>query len=570
MTLKDHDTPAEAQSAFDRLTEYKQMWLTSTLAECQGFELARLIALTKVSDLHALRQGGLPLPNIDPARSVRICHGADILLPQLMARIDPATVMKHGDTTPKLIRWATEVLEQAGALLFAHRAARVDEYSLTACQIVSDDLITIELGQADLEAQENRDRNDVNDWDRVQEVSLRTQALACWKKQCQKHALSSSGWRGHLEIFLKEDPFLDASRALIEMNAREYVESESFPDSVQLGPLTFGQWKDVAVGIAAHFQIGIHCATSACNRAGPHDLMNSLPRFLDTNSARRLIMVCSSAVTDLAVDQVLDVFAADGDDVERFKDRFMPPSAMLLKVPRGFAISHTGQVGNPFWYMTEKLKLLFKDEWMNAAAKSNLRESIFRDELYSVLGQRAYGAGKNLTLKRANGTTATDIDAVFYERATNVVYLVQLKWPEVSVGEWRRRQSEFSHLSKDGLKWINEVQAWLELHRSLSNREVLSRLELDGLVTSPETVRFELVVISRSWTRFSGKDALDNRAAWTSWTRLRKLLIQHRESDSPLRDAWSELCNPEAPRPPATRTSIVQLPNLTLHFKLPL
>jgi hypothetical protein len=85
--------------------------------------------------------------------------------------------------------------------------------------------------------------------------------------------------------------------------------------------------------------------------------------------------------------------------------------------------------------MTEKLKILFEDEWRTAATDPNLREPPFREQMYAVLCGPNYVSGKNLKLKRPDGTEATDIDAVLYERTTNVIYLIQLKWPDVSVGE---------------------------------------------------------------------------------------------------------------------------------------
>lgn len=110
---------------------------------------------------------------------------------------------------------------------------------------------------------------------------------------------------------------------------------------------------------------------------------------------------------------------------------------------------------------------------------------------------------------------------------------------------------------------------WHEREWLASPIDVLTSLQLNGLVASLATVKFRLLVVSRSWTRFSGMEAYDSRAAWISWTRLRKLVIQHRESTSPLGDAWPELCSPKLPRSVSKRISTTSLPDLTLHFELP-
>lgn len=573
MSFEDHDRPAQVQSVFDRLTAYEKQWLDSTIKECQGYELARVIALVRVADLHALHQArAYPMPDVDLACSYRIGKGAAVLLPQLLARIDPTTTLKNSDTTPKLARWAEEVLEQAGALAVARRIAYAEDFGLSVCRILPNGAINLGLGAVDLEAQENHDRNCVNDWDRVQEAHLWNEADVNREEQFQQHISSSSGpRRGELEIFSSDHPYLGAVRTLIGLNGREYVESEVFPDFVQLGPLTFGQWKDVAVGIAAHLQIGFSYAfgKARLTRLDQRNLINLLPRWLDDESARRLVITCSSAVSLTAVDQVLEVFSSDGSDVERFKGRYMPPSPMLLRVPGGFLVAHHGSIANPYWYMTEKLKMLFESQWKVAASIPGLREGEFQKQLYAVLPVPNYAVGKNLKLKRASGEDGTDIDATLYERATNVVYLVQLKWPDTSAGEWNRRRNDFTRLRDRGLSWIDEVTTWLEQHSSPAQNDALSMLELDGVVTSPNSVRFELLVVSRSWTRITGEDPFDSRAAWTSWSRLRKLIIQHRASKSPLADAWAELRSPRPPRPGRTRTSSVPLPQLTLKFELP-
>ena len=359
---------------------------------------------------------------------------------------------------------------------------------------------------------------------------------------------------------------------MLELNAREYPESESFPNHVRLGPLAFGEWKHVAVGIAAHIAIGANQAIYAVTgrRLAPCTLLNMLPRFLDKDSARNLILASSSAVDVSFVDQVLEVFATDTRDAARFEKFYMPPPAMLVRVPGGYVVSHNAYVQNPYWYMTEKLKTLFEGPWRKAASDRNLREAEFRNQLYAVLPPPAYVIGKNTILRQPDGKEITDIDATLYERATNVVYLFQLKWPDVSAGEWNRRRNETGRLVGEGVKWINGVFKWFEQHQGPAQKELLATLELDKHVTSPYSVRFKLVVITRSWARFAGMGTFDTRAAWTSWTRLRKLIIQHSPSHSPLKNAWTELFDPKPPRARRSRPSVVELPELTLNFDLPL
>lgn len=572
MSNEYQDNLNVTQSAYDVLTDYAARWLESKMRDCEGQELARLIALLRVADMHAQPVNPrFPLP-FDPAFKQRITHGVAVFVPKLLPRVPPGAELNRGDTNRELAAWAETTLNEAGALSFARRAAFAEKFGLSVCRFLPGGQISIAPGPADLEAQENLDRNTVNDWERILTANTSQEAHRRVLEQIAQLGTSYKGLsNGALVIFPHDDAYFTAQRKVLELNAREYLESESFPNHVRLGPLAFGEWKQVAVGIAAHISIGANQAIYAAKRRGlaPRALLNLLPRFLDEDRARNLILASTSAVDASFVDQVLEVFTTDAGDAARFEKVYMPPPAMMVRVPGGYVVSHNANMQNPYWYMTEKLKTLFRDQWRNAASDRDLREVEFRKQLYAVLPPPAYVVGKNTILRQPDGKEITDIDATLYERATNVVYLFQLKWPDVSAGEWNRRRNETGRLVDEGVKWINGVFKWFEQHQGPAQKELLAMLELDKAVTSPYSVRYELVVITRSWARFAGMGTFDSRAAWTSWTRLRKLIIQHSPSHSPLKNAWTELCDPKPPRARRTRPSVVELPELTLSFDLP-
>lgn len=558
-------------TAKELLKNYFNSWIESTLSECKGRELACLIAIVRTADLHTLRiSGQYVISKVSSEESQNISVGAGVLLPEILKLVDFCRPFKLEPTTIKLAIWAAKKLNQAGALHAARRLAAVEQYGLSTCTVDQEKSILIEPGiLEDVEAHENSDRNWVNSWDK-QRTPGWFSTIAERDSFSSRPSPNFNHLRdGRLVVLEINHDHFRIERNIQIFNALEYPESESFPDYVKLGPLTFGEWKHIAVCIAATMVINYQYAlrVSHAERFREHGMLNLLGRFLDESAAKDFIVMCNKAADSETAAEILKVFSADENDAERCQSRYDSSSPMLVKVPDGYIFTQKGPIDNPYWYLVDKLKVRYPKQWQKNAADVTVREAAFQKDLYRLFSARAYAIAKeNLKLKRADGSEATDIDAAVLELNTSTVYLFQLKWPYVYANDWRPRESRANHLRKDGEKWIEEVEEWLGRMSVRSPSEILRLLELQDLVKDSSRVQFRLIMLSRSWTRFSGKPTYNSNAAWISWTRLRRLLIQNQSPNAPLDAAWQEMCKPR-PRMVATmRSSSTSLPNLTLHF----
>ncbi|WP_313166810.1 hypothetical protein [Massilia oculi] len=567
----DHPYSDEG-TAKEYLAEYFDKWLATILEKCKGREAACLLAIVRTADLHTLhiaRQYALPKTDAEYSRNISV--GASVLVPELLTLVDASRPFKPEPTPPPLAAWAARKLEQAGALYAARRLAAVERYGLSTCRVDRGRSITVLPGPVpDMEALENADRNWVNDWERVL-------AAKQWRTVLAERDANLSRLRPHynrlrdgrLMLLAMDDQHLRTERDIQVLNALEYAESESFSDDVRIGPLTFGKWKQIAVSFAALLTINFQHAAKAIHaeRLAEHAMLNLLAPFLDDTTAIQLIGQCCADDGPAHADEILAAFAADRDEAERFRNRFDFASPILIKVPGGYLCTQKGPIDNPYWYLTDKLKVRYAKQWHVSAADVTVREAVFQNDLERLFSRPAYAIGKsNVKLKRADGSVATDIDATVFERASNTIYLFQLKWPDVYAGDWRPRESRARHLRDDGDKWIKEVNDWLARMWPVSAPAVLSALDLQHVLTDPSIVRFRLVMLSRLWTRFSGKPAYNDGAAWISWTRLRKLLFQSQKPNASLDAAWREMCVPSPRTSLPMRSSEVVLPGLMLYF----
>lgn len=572
MIEKSNVIRTEPDKASTVLSTYYDKWLERTLAECVGNEWPCLLAILRTADLHALRLTNRHMmQKPEMAVSSNICNGVRVLLPELMSRVKFPANLKLQQSSSKLALWAANKLEQAGALGVAKRIAMVEQYGLSECTFAAANKIVIRrVLKEDAEAQENSDRNWINEWEKKQATAQWIKVSRDWITSRANISLKFNDLSsGKMIMPSPNGTFFQSVLSLQNLHEAEYAEADSFPDHATFGPLTFGQWKKIAACIAALMAVNVEYVLHVERTEHLRDLgkLNLCSRFLDEAKFIEFLHNWDHTIIRTQIPEILDVFTADPTDSERFLGRQDLPAPMLIKVPGGYLFSHSAALGNPYWYLVDKIKARYNKHWKLNSADVKVLETAFQEDLYSLFSSSAYAVGKaNLKLKRVDGTEGTDIDATLFERDTNTIYLFQLKWPEVYAGDWRPRESQYSNLRKAGEKWVDEVYNWVERSRADSLPDMLTRLELREEVRDYKNVDFKLIVLSRRWTQFSGKSAYDDRAGWISWARLRKLMITSQNPRAKLNDAWTEITNPRPRRYIPGEPRATRLPGLTIFF----
>jgi len=119
-----------------------------------------------------------------------------------------------------------------------------------------------------------------------------------------------------------------------------------------------------------------------------------------------------------------------------------------------------GGLLNPHAGLLEHLRRNYRRDWDGIV---DGRENIFRRELRQLLPEPRYMVlGTGLRLRRKDGSTLTDADAVVLDRETGDVVFVQLKWYDVYGFNLAERNSRRDNLLTKGNEWVAKVHAWID------------------------------------------------------------------------------------------------------------
>ena len=117
----------------------------------------------------------------------------------------------------------------------------------------------------------------------------------------------------------------------------------------------------------------------------------------------------------------------------------------------------------------------------------------------------------------------TDIDYLVYDRKSNELGLVQLKWQQPIGMDNRTRRSTGKNLIAGSNKWVEDTLGWLD-------RQGVQDLCARVRVSPPSTPKVQLFVLGRYHAHFSGFDGQDMRAVWSDWAHFRKVRLANPKS----------------------------------------
>lgn len=167
---------------------------------------------------------------------------------------------------------------------------------------------------------------------------------------------------------------------------------------------------------------------------------------------------------------------------------------------------------NPFLFLLTDLRARFESDWFRAA---NNREGRWIDEIQRLFeGPRWLVTAKGIKL-RHDGKVATDVDVVIFDRKTNELALVQLKWQHPIGMDNRGRRSAGKNLTQESNRWIGAVTTWLDRY---GGSTLLSQI---GLHQS-RSPSIHLFVVARYHAHITGYEDRDARAVWSDWAHFRR------------------------------------------------
>lgn len=543
------------ESAKNILDRYVEQYVEDFFAK--NISSLQILPMIKVTDFNAevCRNDFAGIPKQPVVDTNNMVSGIGKLLPKLVTYSSQEQRAENGNRQQVFVE-ARKTLRELGMLLKFRNQADGEQYGVTQCKVISNDVIEIRKMVTDEEAIEHADRNALLDGehDDRKDVLNRIDTL-------MKNAVQSSRFGGYIEPKQELAAYTDIGRQYLEFYISEYAEAEAFADSSMIGPLTFSQWKRIAInvcalGFAKSLLEDIDLLKRGRFTLEAFSLMP--PSRISSEELRECFYVSEIPNCQNIFDQITSCLILSEENAEAdYGGHGVQP--ILIRIGDEVLMPRYSRLGNPYMFLVTRLAQVYRGEIRRIVSE---REKKFQDDLSERLDSEYYLYGNpNVFLYRPNKTILTDIDSVIYEKETNCLYLIQLKWFAL-YDSFEQRESQYEKLQDKGNEWIDKVQRWVDTTPPI---EVLKHVGFENIDIDPKTLQIRLVMLNRGWTRFSGKEVFENTAAWISWSRLCWMLRGAPLRGSKLAEAWDQAMQTQTiPFQPAGNRYEYKFPGLTV------
>lgn len=496
--------------AEERLRHIHRQYEAEKLGQWQGQEQEVLIELVRALDETAfafhLAVNRDQLRANDGYRQAML-QGVSAALRPFLARSE----LKEGGlpwipSTPGFAAAVDHYLWNCGTIVHLTRLAALEAYGLANTRFAADDQLTIEVASADAEAYDRGALNFLRRRAQTRRAQLDGTVFERLAPEVTRRMHDYVGVDPF--YFIRYDNDIELViyyRELAAARGVTFFESEALPDASRLGERTFGDWCLAAT--AAHGRVLQHIAfvTLLRSRHPNLNLRNLLTMFVRKEDLHAAL----EEQGDIAAADFMSAAALDSDQADIYTSHDETPAPFYIPAGKDFYLLPCfGALMNPFVGVVRFLKDRYRSDWDKAV---DGREKMFRNELRDLLGmEQYYVSNTGICLKRSDGSELTDVDAVVLDRATGVLGLFQLKWPDIHGRSLRERHSRRLNLLKAN-DWVAGVSNWLE-GRSMAEITAICRLP-----PGVEPTKVDLVVVSRYASRFTADGDRDDRATWCGW-----------------------------------------------------
>lgn len=493
-------------SAESLLIQQRDRYVAAVSASWRGYERELLISLVRALDVAAYMNKYTRRPDTTDAW-LRLRGAATALRPLLEAVRGMSGPIPWFPSNPDLSAAFDNHLLNCGRFAVAIRWAAMERYGIATTKILANDRIAIEFLANDEEMAEMALGHAAKDRAREDARALfpnLSGELPEVRRRLRRYGKAAMGWF----IGYDNDEFLVGHyRSQARIEAAGIVEAEALPPTGIIGGLPFGEWTEAsttALGTVLHH---IDAAGMLHRRKPELDMRN-----LMTVYARRddILDVLKERGNDAArARQLMEGLTLNADGAAYSEARHEIPLPYYIDAGEGFVLLPMfGGLLNPHAGLLEHLRRNYRRDWDSIV---DGREYIFRRELRQLLPEPRYMVlGTGLKLRRKDGSTVTDVDAVVLDRETGDVVLVQLKWYDVYGFSLAERDSRRVNLLTKGNEWVAKVHAWIDGRTSAEIAKAYGWGEAGDAAP-------HMLVMARHSSRFTGEGRYDARASWTSW-----------------------------------------------------
>lgn len=492
-----------------------------------------LTAIVKIADFESLKLGrhsNVEIGSKEHKVAHHILRGSGLLLwnlQPLCANDQSRSSFRLLNT--ELLAEAQQYLVEAGFLIHAFHLTSAAKYGITQAEILDPSRVRISMCAANVERHEENDRNHILDAEhhqRQHDINIHLEAIAHWMHTPPDPIKDLAD----IKSPTSDSVIRKATFDLLTLWEKEYIEAEAFPNDLQIGQLAFDEWKKLAVGIAALNEAQASCYIKLSHQTRTNYFSLPVPT-IDREALHQHISALLGRNNVEQLDDVVEFFLTTSDGSHRYMSAHVDLQPLLIPVGDQILAPRYGAAANPYLAMYRKMKEAFADEW---SAFNDRREEQFQKELLGIFSGPEIVVGFPKEIKMSSKNRLTDIDTTLFDMTENCLYLFQLKWLDPISADLVQRESQYNSLLAS-TKWISRVEGWVS---GQSRAELAKALNIEKHTVNPEIFDVRYIVLSRSWTRLSGKPEYDSRAAWVSWTRLCRLVSETPDGMRPLHYVW--------------------------------
>lgn len=364
-----------------------------------------------------------------------------------------------------------------------------------------------------------REREEIAWWTHFleQQYSADMHALSGERTYIQQQlAIFIGQWNGQ-SIYQTTRTIDNYYHRLGALHIKSMIPYNTYPAATTIGGCTFAVYRDVLGLLLGLALKQLDVCQIALNHPPTPLLRYSLTQPLDDTSLIEALAT-TLALHPATVRLALDAYTLDASNISYHSSVSAVPIPPLIRLDEQHRVaSLVGLLTDPLFFLTRELKRKYSYEYHTA---SQLREEIFRQDVYALFADRRYvkSTGR-VELRGTKGTLTTDVDALIFDRKTGALALFELKSqdPFAYSHQERLRQRDYFYSAS---KQVIASSEWVK--RNGANA-LLSRLD-PTQVKRLKAQNVYIFVLGRYLAHFFDGPPFDARAAWGTWSQVLRLV----------------------------------------------
>jgi hypothetical protein len=518
-------TPAE-----QRITAILRDHQDRLLARWTGYEKILLFELARALDSAAFGQMLSSATDSAETRRTRrtiLLGGATALHPLLQRVKGAQDGVPWLQADQELLRLADSHLFYCGRLANLLRLASLERYGLASTTFVTPNHLLLEVANSDIEDEAMEAVGHIRGGDPDSPFQLCPESPELLRRMDAIVGVEPNG----LIRYDSDDELTAYYQALASQRAQRFLEGEALPPDALIGGRTFARWLDASIAACGRELRHIAFSLQLASRRPDLSVRNLVTLFVRREDLHEVLLEADEPAAYAL--EFVRALTLDDEAAEACIADHEIPVPFYIDFGRDFVLLPClGALLNPVATLVRFLKSHHRGDWDRAVA---VREEIFRADLRKLFPEpRFHVPPSGVVLRRADGTTLTDVDAVVVDRTFGTLALVQLKWHDIYGRSLRERDSRRLNLLEAN-KWVERVSQWVNTRSAAAIATALR------LGSASEDRPPYLFVVSRYAVQFVRNEPYDAKAAWMGRGDLTRAMRQ--SADNADRDMLGELAS---------------------------